>query len=651
MRRTFHAFSAAALSIIVTGCGPDAAPPDPFTFAPGCNPIAFEGDCLLPFPSDHFRVDDTTLPSGKRIRLSPESLAFIGPAGSNDMQALHPVDGYSLGSQILALFPGGVDDSPLTGATGDFSRTTTKESPTLLLEANTGKLIPHFAELDPRATEDDRRALLIRPLVRLEEKTRYVVVLHSLRDKTGAPLAPSEGFRRLRDGEGSKTPALADVTKHYDTDIFPIIEAAGINRSMLNLAWDFTTVTEDVIVRDMLDVRQDVLQHLSMAAPKVTIAKVTDNVDTYIQRRIDGTIKVPAYLESEQPNARLRRNAQGKVEPQGEFDVPFSVWIPRSVANWKAGDPPVRLMQYGHGFFGSREEAAGDFVNVFADELKMVVFAADWWGMAKEDRTPIGDTIVTNPALTAQFTDRVHQAMGNFISVEEWAATNLAQIPEMQMMPPEALAFSTPYFYGNSLGGILGTTYMSLVPRIERGALSVCGADFSLMMFRSRAFLVFLLVIAGVLPDPLDQQKFAALLQSSLDRIDPLTYAPHVLKSPFPGTPANRFIAMQIGMGDPAIPNIASHLSARTLGLLHLQPAPRPIWNMETAMSPVAGSALTEFDFGINPLPGDIAIPPAQDNPVHESVRRLGASKAQLDQFFQPNGTIVNTCNGACDPE
>jgi len=651
MRRIFSLFLSAGLSVTTIGCGPDTAPNDDFSVSPGCNPIAAEGDCLLPFPSDYFRADDATFTSGKRIRISPEALEFIPAAGSNDLLALHPVDGYSLGTQILALFPRSVDDSPLIGATGDFSRTSTIDSPTLLIEANSGKLIPHFAELDPRAADDSRRAFLIRPLVRLEEKTRYVVVIHSLHDKTGVPLEPSEGFRRLRDGEGKTTLALTEIAKHYDDDIFPIIEKAGIDRKTLNLAWDFTTITEDVATRDMLAVRNDVIARLAMAPPNLTITKVTDDVDSHILRRIDGTMKVPAYLESDQPNALLHRDASGNVVPNGEFDVPFSVWIPRSVANWKSGDPPARLLQYGHGFFGTREEAAGDFVNVFADELEMVTVAAAWWGMSKDDRPPIGDTIVTNPARTPPFTDRVHQAMANFITLEELAATKLAQLPEMQVVPPEAFAFANPYFYGISLGGILGTTYMSLVPRIERGAVSVCGADFSLMMFRSRAFLVFLLVIASVMPDPLDQQKFAALMQSSLDRIDPLTYAPHVLKNPYPGAPANRFIAMQIGMGDPAIPNIASHLSARTMGLLHMQPAPRSIPMIETAMSPIQGSALTEFDFGINPLPGDVAMPPAQDNPVHEGVRRLGASKAQLDQFFQPNGSIVNTCDGACDPE
>ena len=646
-----HLFLAALMGATFVGCGDATPPSDDFSVAPGCNPIASTGDCLLPFPSDHYRVDDPAFSSGKRIRISPEALEFIGPAGSNDILSLHPVDGYSLGTQILALFPDGVDDSTLVGATGDFSRTTSKDSPTLLIEAATGRLVPHFAELDPRAVEDERRAFVIRPLERLESGTRYVVAIHSMKGKTGQVLAPPEGFRRLRDREGEATAALTDLAKRYEKDVFPVIETAGIARTSLNLAWDFTTVTEDVVTRDMLGIRNDVLGQLEMALPNLTVTKVTNDVDVHIQRRIDATIKVPAFLESDQPNALLHRDAQGRVARNGEFDVPVSIWIPRSVANWKAGDPPVRLLQYGHGFFGTREEAAGDFVNAFADELRMVVVAADWWGMSKADRSPIGDMIVTNPAMTAQFTDRVHQAMANFITLEEVAASNLAKLPEMQIPPTEAYAFSTPYYYGISLGGILGTTYMSLAPRIERGALSVCGADLSLMMFRSRAFLVFLLVIESIMPDKLDQQKFAALMQSSLDRIDPLTYAPHVLKLPYAGAPANRFISMQIGLGDPAIPNIASHLSARTLGLLHLQPAPRTIPLIETAPSPIQGSAITEFDFGISPFPGEIAIPPAQDNPVHEAVRRLNASKAQIDQFFQMNGSIVNTCNGACDPE
>jgi hypothetical protein len=59
---------------------------------------------------------------------------------------------------------------------------------------------------------------------------------------------------------------------------------------------------------------------------------------------------------------------------------------------------------------------------------------------------------------------------------------------------------------------------------------------------------------------------------------------------------------------------------------------------------------MVEFDFGIenpNAIPEGLT----SDNGVHEKVRRLPVAIDQLNQFFQPKGSIVHTCDGACDPE
>jgi len=37
--------------------------------------------------------------------------------------------------------------------------------------------------------------------------------------------------------------------------------------------------------------------------------------------------------------------------------------------------------------------------------------------------------------------------------------------------------------------------------------------------------------------------------------------------------------------------------------------------------------------------------------PVHEDVRRLGASQEQVSGFFASDGLIEATCEGICDPE
>ena len=119
-------------------------------------------------------------------------------------------------------------------------------------------------------------------------------------------------------------------------------------------------------------------------------------------------------------------------------------------------------------------------------------------------------------------------------------------LPELQFAGEPAFATDEVYFYGISQGHILGGTYASLSPDIPRFVLGVGGANFSLIMFRSRAFLAFRLLIDTNIPEQVDRQTFNSQLQLILDRIDPLTYAPHVLADPYPGAEP-RQIMLQVG--------------------------------------------------------------------------------------------------------
>jgi hypothetical protein len=171
-------------------------------------------------------------------------------------------------------------------------------------------------------------------------------------------------------------------------------------------------------------------------------------------------------------------------------------------------------------------------------------------------------------------------------------------------------------------------------------------------MLRARPFIGFLTVIAGMLPDPFEQQKYIALSQSSLDLIDPITWAPHVIEQTLEPGPASRRVLMQIGIGDTSVPNLASHLHARALGLPLLGPAFRSLPLLATLEGPLEGSALAEYEFGVpRPLPGDQAIPPPSETIVHEALRRLPSAQRQIDEFLRPGGAISNFCEGVCDPE
>lgn len=633
-------------SVAAISCGDDTSEPpgpDPVEVQEGCNPIGAGIDCLLPYPSDYFRVDGE---GGVRVRV-PAPAQIVFESGPVDLLALHRPDGFSVGTPILVSFGAAVSDADLVFWTDDTSRSQTAESPTVLIDAETGQPVEHFAELDPRATDPTRQALIIRPLVRLEPSRRYVVGVHGLTTPEGEALAAPAGFASVRDDEGKGHPSLEALSPHYEQGIFPLLEGAGVERADLQLAWDFTTRSEADATGDMLAIREDVIARLADAPPEIEIRSVEEDVNERIARRIEFTVRVPLYLKSAEPGASLNGSPPEAVDV---FEVPATVWVPPSVRDRKPGDPPARLLQFGHGFFGERYEA-DDFAAEFANERGFVVVAADWWGMSAKDRSFVIGALIDDPGNALVFTDRVHQAMANFMYVAAAAVGPLAEIDELQIAGAPAYATDATYFYGISMGHILGGTYVALSPQIERAALGVGGANFSLMLFRAQPFQAFLALLELQVTDKLEQQKFAVFAQSVFERIDPMTYAPFVSETPLAGSPVHA-VAMQMGVADAAVPNLGTYFHAQCLGATVLEDAANtwfPSW-LDAAPSPVEPNGFTPFDFGFEPEV--LAVPASESNDVHNIVRHVEASKAQIDAFFTPNATTIdNACSGTCDPE
>jgi hypothetical protein len=135
-------------------------------------------------------------------------------------------------------------------------------------------------------------------------------------------------------------------------------------------------------------------------------------------------------------------------------------------------------------------------------------------------------------------------------------------------------------------------------------------------------------------------QTYLAMLARGFDRIDPAAYAPLVKSK----------VLMQIGLGDAQVPNVASFLHARALGVKQILPTPRPIPLLDTTMGGDDGPALELFDFGIDTSPSAMPYPLAP-NGVHEGVRVDTPALRQMDLFLRPGGIIQHTCDGPCDPE
>jgi hypothetical protein len=123
-----------------------------------------------------------------------------------DPTELNRSDGFSPGTMIVTRVPG--IDLERTGAPplGDLARSLDARSPMVIIDADTGERHPFWVELDPGATTDEDRALMLRPAVSFEEGHRYVVALRDLRDGAGATIPANPVFAAYRDAIPTDVP-------------------------------------------------------------------------------------------------------------------------------------------------------------------------------------------------------------------------------------------------------------------------------------------------------------------------------------------------------------------------------------------------------------------------------------------------------------
>jgi len=242
--RTLLAIAACAATS--AACGDNASAP---VLPDECNPLGGES-CLLPWPSSAYLEADPAIPSGFRLDLPIEAMPV-----NTDGVAIDPApldarwDGFSPTGPMLAMFPDGVspDGLPSFRSPDD---SLAPGSPIVLLDLDRGERAPLFAEVDQNVRDARQRALIIRPLARLSERTHYAVAIrNTVKDAGGKPLPISPGFAALRDGKGFSHPRFAKIAAGA-AEMFPKLAKAGIAPSELVLAWDFRTASDEMLRAD-----------------------------------------------------------------------------------------------------------------------------------------------------------------------------------------------------------------------------------------------------------------------------------------------------------------------------------------------------------------------------------------------------------------
>lgn len=654
----------------------DLAPDVPVQLAwddnPDCDPLQ-PLYCSLPWPSNHFLLEDKTTETGYRLKFGAKSLPQNAGGTYISGKAWEKQDGYSVSAAILVHFPSvslageatELDLSPSLAADGHVRL--------WAVHGSTWTRVPFWMELDQAEADPARQLVNIRPGVILEAGTRYVIAFAGLQDTSGKKFAPSPAFAALQAGTTTGT-NLGKRQARFDA-LFAELKAQGLEKGNLQLSWDFVTASDSVTHGDMLSIRDQGMAAVGALGPELKIKSVVEHTEAEnaeIAVDIEGTFRAPHFMDPHpldgHPAFIMHRDSAGKPAQNGWVEQPFWVRIPRVAVN----GPAQGLNQYGHGLNGTGHQVFGSFNAKIGNQYNLIPFACNWTGMSSPD-VPSIIQMILNFTDFRTMSDHLQQGMMEQLILMRAMHERFADLPEVKKYGIQ-IDKKRLYYTGISQGGIYGATYMALSQEVTRGHLGVPGHSYSLLLQRSVDFDPFLLVVSGNYPDAGDRLIVLSLIQMLWDASDPASYYVHLKQQPFPNTPPHDVLLVP-AKGDYQVAPVTNEIVARSGFAELMEGWGRPVPGVKERAYPYKGSGVVIYDFGNDwAAPGNK--PPAGDveggkckvtadctgwmecdegycilGDPHDRPQRLEWRNKQLVHFLD-TGEIIDVCGGdGCHPD
>lgn len=631
------------VALFASACASKSSSDEPVIGSASCDNTD-EATCVFPFPSDHFRKAGG--PYGHAYQLD---FGDMLPQNLRSEQRMDPEpfkvhDGFPVFPQIAFTLEG----ASLDGAPGHDNIAASLEpgSKTLVVDAETGKAVPHFVEYDYLAEDKGAKVIQIRLATRLEHARRYVVLVRGL---SGGK--PSRGFTALRDGAPTRLAGIDARRAHFDKDVFPVAERLGIPRAELQAAWDFTTTSFDNSTLALRTMRDELYRLVGDEGPEYTITEVQknpDGPDGFIETLLVGVAKVPSFVLPGEPGGlrRLRLNDKGLPFAEGFEEVPFRVQIPKSVAKTQE---LASVLQYGHGFLGSDKEANNSWLRSFANDQNALILSADMQGM----NTDAGVRWFMNlPADITNLAFIGHEPLQgnmNHLALVRMMKGRFTRDPNVQKAGKPIYDPAALYYHGNSQGGTQGALVMSMSRDISRSMLGVPGVSVAWILARASQWQELAPNIQRNYPDPYDFSAVMSLAAVGWDWGDGTNFAPYLSRNPPPdGTPKS--VLLHVALEDAQVNNDVSRVLGRIVGAKQLAPATREVFGLPVVSGPVTDeNVYVEFDYGIAPRQKTNR-PAATETDTHGHPRKSKKAQAQAFRFFK-TGEIRHMCDGVCDPD
>ena len=644
MRRFRRFLGPAVIASLALAAGASAAtPPDqtsPLPNPTGCDSIDASA-CMLPFPNDLYTKADQSTRTGRRIDFNVLAMPRNQAEKPIDPTDWNRADGFSPGSEIVTKITGLDTDQQLDaihGADGigvariwNPDASLDADAPVSVIDAATGEKQMVWVELDHSmdvlgATGADR-TLIVRPAKNFLEGHRYIVAL-----RLGSGVTVDPTFANYRDKGAALTNPFDEQRRAHFESLFATLATAGIQRSQLTQAWDFTVATADSLAGRMLAIRNDAFHQLGDddlgdskiqgKPPTFTLQRVVDTTcgarqaaagatgqddptqqdlfttdmdcptgkDGPIAYDVRGTMQVPCYLDTPACAAMhsqfiLSPTTGLPVQiPGNTTSVDFRCRIPQVALDHPGESRPAL---YGHGLFGSYNEIGqGQLTNMMA-EHDFTYCATNWSGMAEDD---IPNALTADGDLSNFDTlaDRVQQGVLNFLYLGRLMIHPDGLCSQAAFIVDTKCILDTRklYYDGNSQGGIIGGALTAVAPDFRQATLGVLGMNYSTLLSRSTDFGdgtsplppplgdnggLYAYPLYTSYPQANERQLLFGLIQMLWDRAEPDGYAQHMTSEPYPDTPAHQVMLMS-AYGDHQVADITAETEARTVGAKVLKP-------------------------------------------------------------------------------
>ncbi len=580
---------------------PSTTPEHPFT----CNPLL--PGCMAPCPSSLItRFDESSL-TGIRLDLSEETFSrSFGPGilrkGSNLLKPMvfNHSDGFSPLGLIIVPLQEAIDPASLPTPEASME----VDSPVFLVDMASGERVPIDIQLDAKGLQQDPPQYILVATTRDRVAFRsplLMVLTKGLKKPDGNPVNPIYGFQAVKGVVPVHDPELQRLKGLYQ----PLLEYMELELDMdldqVLLAFDLTLRSEESLTRVPLSMREQVLDRAGEAPPDFQIESVRTS-PTYGEAVMEVLGRYPSP-DFRSEDHTLRLDEDGLPVSEEDDRIQLLLLLPPGAA-----EKPAPVVIFGHGFMIMKESLIQ--CSAALTDAGFAVLGIDVAAHGSRSRRDgfIGDYLKVESLF--QMRDAILQTVADQVQLCRLLEGRLGDLDLIPYRSQEDHGDGVPdldvsriFFISQSLGSMIGTTFLAYEPSVEAGVLNVPGGGL-LNIFRNATSVLVEIFASGFLPSkatPLELLQLMALEQMPFDLIDPLNYAHHVIRDPLPGCVPKQ-VLLQQSVGDGLVPHAGTASLARTLDIPLLVPPLVEIPDVGREPVPADSNGVFQYLVHENPL-------------------------------------------------